>query len=218
MIYRKGWKEVILGDYIDIKHGYAFKSKYFTLKGQYLVLTPGNFYEGGGFKLRKEKDRFTSENYPNEYLLEKDDILVAMTEQVEGLIGSPILIPESGKYLHNQRLGLVQIKSSQVSKGFIYWLMRDSGFNRFLSGMASGTSIRHTSPSSIRAYKFKLPPLKEQKAIAEILSSLDDKINLLHRQNKTLEDMAQVLFRKWFVEGADETWERIPLGYRSKLS
>ena len=51
------------------------------------------------------------------------------------------------------------------------------------------------------------PAVPEQKAIAEVLSSLDDKIDLLHRQNKTLEDMAQTLFRQWFIKEADEGWE-----------
>jgi type I restriction enzyme S subunit len=63
----------------------------------------------------------------------------------------------------------------------------------------------------IRKYAFNLPPLPEQKAIAEVLSSLDDKIDLLHSQNKTLETMAQTLFRQWFVEEADESWEERPL-------
>lgn len=52
---------------------------------------------------------------------------------------------------------------------------------------------------------------QEQKAIAEVLSSLDDKIDLLHRQNKTLEQIAQTLFRQWFIEEADEGWEEIRL-------
>jgi len=52
-----------------------------------------------------------------------------------------------------------------------------------------------------------LPPLPEQHAIANILSSLDDKIDLLHRQNKTLESMAETLFRKWFIEEAKDDWE-----------
>jgi type I restriction enzyme S subunit len=55
------------------------------------------------------------------------------------------------------------------------------------------------------------PPLPEQKAIAEVLSSLDDKIDLLHRQNKTLEQMAETLFRQWFVEEAQEDWGAKPL-------
>lgn len=57
-----------------------------------------------------------------------------------------------------------------------------------------------------------IPPLPEQRAIASILSSLDDKIDLLHRQNQTLEAMAEALFRQWFVEEADEGWEEGTLG------
>ncbi len=57
-----------------------------------------------------------------------------------------------------------------------------------------------------------LPPLPEQKAIASVLSSLDDKIDLLHRQNQTLEQMAETLFRKWFIEDAKEDWEEVKLG------
>jgi type I restriction enzyme S subunit len=61
-----------------------------------------------------------------------------------------------------------------------------------------------------------LPPLPEQKSIAEVLSSIDDKIDLLHRQNKTLEEMAMTLFRKWFIEptkdGLPEGWEEVSLG------
>lgn len=52
-----------------------------------------------------------------------------------------------------------------------------------------------------------LPPLPEQKSIASILNSLDDKIDLLHRQNKTLEALAETLFRQWFVEEERKRWE-----------
>src|SRR5690625_1580060 len=60
--------------------------------------------------------------------------------------------------------------------------------------------------------KLLLPPLPEQRAIAAVLSSLDDKIDLLHRQNETLEAMAETLFREWFIEQADEDWEEGTLG------
>jgi type I restriction enzyme S subunit len=56
-----------------------------------------------------------------------------------------------------------------------------------------------------------LPDLPEQRAIASVLSSLDAKIDLLHRQNKTLEAMAETLFRQWFVEEAEEGWEEMRL-------
>jgi len=60
-------------------------------------------------------------------------------------------------------------------------------------------------------YTVNLPPLEEQKVIASILSSLDDKIDLLHRQNTTLEHMAETLFRQWFIEEAQEDWDECTL-------
>jgi len=65
--------------------------------------------------------------------------------------------------------------------------------------------------NALLSYKISLPPLPEQKAIAAVLSSLDDKIDLLHRQNQTLEAMAETLFRQWFVVEAQENWEEKPL-------
>lgn len=63
----------------------------------------------------------------------------------------------------------------------------------------------------IKRLEISLPPLEEQRAIAEVLSSLDDKIDLLHRQNQILEQMAETLFRQWFVENPNPDWEERPL-------
>jgi len=71
----------------------------------------------------------------------------------------------------------------------------------------TGSGQQNLNAQLIKAFEIPLPPLPEQKAIAAVLSSLDDKINLLHRQNQTLETMAETLFRQWFVEGAGEDWE-----------
>lgn len=73
--------------------------------------------------------------------------------------------------------------------------------------MDSGSAIPSTTREDFYDLDIKLPPLPEQLAIASILSSLDDKIDLLHRQNKTLEQLAETLFRQWFVEKANESWE-----------
>ncbi|MCB0704041.1 MAG: restriction endonuclease subunit S [Saprospiraceae bacterium] len=84
-------------------------------------------------------------------------------------------------------------------------------FRRELTSMASITTRASLNNSMLADLKILLPPLPEQKAIAEVLSSLDDKIDLLHRQNKTLEAMAETLFRQWFVEEAEDDWEEKPL-------
>ena len=213
----EGWREVKLGDFINIKHGYAFKGQYITDEvNNNILVTPGNFNIGGGFKSSKLK-YFIGET-PQDYILKDDDIIVTMTDLSKDgdTLGYSAKVPKSptGKmYLHNQRIGLLQFKSKGVNQDFIYWLMHTIDYHWFIVGAASGTSIRHTSPTAIKEYKFFLPPLPEQKAIAEVLSSLDYKIDLLHRQNKTIEDMAQTLFQKWFVKKKYEKWEGKPLWY-----
>lgn len=76
-----------------------------------------------------------------------------------------------------------------------------------LKNNSAGSATRFLTLSILRDIRVPLPPLPEQKAIASVLSSLDDKIDLLHRQNKTLEAMAETLFRQWFIE--DGTLEEI---------
>ncbi len=105
-----GWKEAKFSDLCSIKHGFAFKSEFFATEGDFVLLTPGNFYESGGYRDRGEKQKFYVGEIPQDFILNAGDLLVAMTEQAAGLLGSPILVPESGKFLHNQRLGLVTKK------------------------------------------------------------------------------------------------------------
>ena len=81
------WQEVALGDCFTIKHGRAFKSQYFGDSGEHIVLTPGNFHEPGGFRSRPGKDRFYAIEPPNDFVLRSGDLVIAMTEQGEGLAG-----------------------------------------------------------------------------------------------------------------------------------
>ncbi|EOR11228.1 restriction endonuclease subunit S [Acinetobacter tandoii] len=76
---------------------------------------------------------------------------------------------------------------------------------------ASGSTFPNVSKDQLNELEISYPSFPEQKAIASILSSLDDKIDLLHRQNKTLEAMAETLFRQWFIEEAKEDWEEVTL-------
>jgi len=92
---------------------------------------------------------------------------------------------------------------------FIYYLSRWEVVRNFAISNFEGTSGRQRVAKGVfDNLLLKLPPLTEQAAIAEVLSSLDDKIDLLHRQNQTLEQLAETLFRQWFIEEAEEGWER----------
>jgi len=106
------------------------------------------------------------------------------------------------------------IPKENVISEFLYYLLKNNV--EYLKSQASGTTFGELSKSTLKKLTFPLPPLPEQKAIAEVLSSIDDKIDLLHRQNKTLEEMAMTLFRQWFIEptrdGLPEGWEEVSLG------
>jgi len=103
--------------------------------------------------------------------------------------------------------------NNQVNVKFIYYTFLGGNFQTFIEGISTGTTIPNVPIKGIREYFFKLPPLPEQIAIASVLSSLDDKIDLLHRQNATLEKMAETLFRQWFVEEVKEEWKTDTLSF-----
>ena len=84
---------------------------------------------------------------------------------------------------------------------FVYYLARSPFFRNYAIGHMTGTSGRQRVPSdAVGMYEFPLPPLDEQRAIAHVLGTLDDKIELNRRMNETLEGMARALFRSWFVD------------------
>ena len=110
------WRNVTLEDLIDIRHGYAFKGKFIHDEPQgELLLTPGNFAIGGGFK--HDKFKYYEGPVEEEYVLQKGDLLVTMTDlsKQSDTLGYPALVPASRderRYLHNQRLGKVVPKGT----------------------------------------------------------------------------------------------------------
>jgi type I restriction enzyme S subunit len=91
---------------------------------------------------------------------------------------------------------------------YLYYLLKFSDLNQY----AEGSSHPLLTQSLLNSIDIVFcDNIDEQKAIAEVLSSLDDKIDLLTRQNKTLEDLAQAYFRKWFIEDASKEWEVVPI-------
>ncbi len=201
-----GWTPTRLGDLVEVKHGWPFKSEFFDpdLSGRPIVVGIGNFQYTGGFRFDSTAVKEYRDSYPKEFELSPGDILLVMTCQTAGgeILGIPGRVPNDGRlYLHNQRMGKVVIRNSErIHSDYLYWLFLWKEFNRELVTTASGTKILHTAPSRIEAFVFDLPPLSEQRTIAHILGALDDKIELNHRMNETLEAAARALFKSWFVD------------------
>lgn len=207
------WHKMMLGDAIRVKHGFAFKSQYFSESGEFVVLTPGNFNEEGGFRLRPSKDRFYTGEIPEDYVLNEGDLIVAMTEQGPGLLGSAALIPESGKYLHNQRLGLIQeIDNEFLDKYFLYYLFNTRPVRGQISSSATGTKVKHTAPERIYRVKIIVPTdVNQQRRIASILSAYDDLIENNRRRIQLLEQAARLLYKEWFVHLRFPGHERVKI-------
>ena len=193
------WTNARLGDFMRIEHGFAFKGEHFTDSGKHVVLTPGNFHEQGGFRARPDKDRFYAAAYPERYLLNEGDLIVAMTEQGEGLLGSAALVPEADKYLHNQRIGWVREKSGVADRRFFYYLFNTDYVREQIRNSSSGAKVRHTSPERMYAVKVRVPSKDTQVRIAAVLSAYDDLIANSQRRITLLEAMAEEIYREWFV-------------------
>lgn len=133
-----------MGELCHVKHGYPFDGSKFDTQGKYIVLTPGNFYEKGGFKRTIGKEKWYSDEFPKEYLCHKGDLIVAMTQQAEGLLGSTAIVPEEHLYLHNQRIGLVSHNAEIVDKLYLYYLFMTKSVRKQIADSASGTKIKHT--------------------------------------------------------------------------
>ena len=192
-----------LRDYIKIKHGFAFKGDHISTDDNGTVLvTPGNFSIGGGFK--EEKCKFFDGEYPADYVLKPDDLIVTMTDLSKSIdtLGYSALVPDSERtYLHNQRIGLVQIiDSSSLDKHFLYWFMRTSHYQKTIAATSSGSTVHHTSPDRIMDVEIELPELEKQRSVAVFLDSIELKINTNKEINKNLEQQAQAIFKSWFVD------------------
>ena len=200
-----------LGDYISIKHGFAFKGKGISIEDNGIVLvTPGNFAIGGGFK--EEKCKFFKGEYSSEYVLSPDDLIVTMTDLSKEMdtLGYSALVPLSNRtYLHNQRIGLISMNSEEIDKHYLYWFMRTKKYQRIIAGGASGTTIHHTSPNRICNVDVEFPNILTQKKIAGILDDIERKVKQNVEVNKNLLEQAQSIFTQEFL-----MLDRIPDGWQ----
>jgi len=104
------------------------------------------------------------------------------------------------------------VNEDSLNKHFLYRIISSDVFIDYTVKTAKGTKMPRGDKNAIKLFPINLPPLQEQKAIAKILTSFDDKIELLQEQNKTLETMAQTIFKEWF--GKYQIGDELPDGWR----
>lgn len=205
-----GWCVAKLGDLVDIRHGYAFKGEFFrdSPPGD-VLLTPGNFAIGGGFRANKLK--YYKGPMQDAFILAEGDLLVTMTDlsKAGDTLGYPLRVPASKngvRYLHNQRLGkLVLRPGGYVREDYLYHLLRMPAYRHRVVAGASGTTVKHTSPKRLQAVELQLPGETHQKAIASLLDGLDEKRLVNLRVAGTLAHIAEALLRAEFIDFERQT-------------
>ncbi len=196
-----GWKKRKLSSIFNIKHGYAFKSEFFSDDGEYLLLTPGNFFEKGGYRDRGKKQKYYIGDIPHEFILKKNSLLIAMTEQAPGLLGSSLIIPESNKFLHNQRLGLV-VPKEPIVNSYIFYLFNQKSIRQIIHSKATGTKVKHTSPTKLEAIEIGYPPKPLQNKFATIVQQVEETKKYYQKSldelNELFGSLSQRVFRGEF--------------------
>jgi len=121
----------------------------------------------------------------------------------KGTLGQTGLIPEDGeysKYLLSSNQMKLTVEPGVAHPLFVYYFVSSAASVNKILQDSEATGVPKTNVAYLKTFPITLPPLPEQKAIAHILGSLDDKIELNRRMNETLEGMAQALFKSWFVD------------------
>src|SRR5690625_1114071 len=199
----KDWKEIKLENLGEIITGKTPSRRNPEDWGnEMLFITPTDYggYRKFAYFSNRNLSRKGIKRLKNK-VLPKNSILVTCIGSQMGLV-----VMNKKKAITNQQINSIIPKSEIADHNFLYYTLK--GMQSRLRVLASGgTAVPILNKGDFEKIKILLPPLPEQRAIAAVLSSLDDKIDLLHRQNETLEAMAETLFREWFIEQADEDWE-----------
>lgn len=191
-----------LKELIKVTRGASLSGQYFEEEGDLIRLTLGNFdYANGGFKLNTSKDNlYYSGPVADNFILNEGDIITPMTEQTPGLLGSTARIPESGKYIQSQDVGLVTCDEEMIDKNFCYYLLPSEIVKKQLAAGAQQTKIRHTSPDKIEACTVFIPKPNEQRKIGQLLSTIDKLIDLKRKEIAMLELISKQIYDYWFVQ------------------
>lgn len=186
------WKEVLLTDVTEkIGDGLHGTPKY-DENGNYYFIN-GNNLNNGKILIKQDSKKVSSEEFEKyKKPLSEKTILLG----INGTIGN-LAFYNDEKCVLGKSACYINVNNN-VNKQFLYYNFLNRDFQIFLEGIATGTTIPNVPLKGLRDYSFRLPPLHEQTTIASILSSLDNKLDLLNCQNRTLEQLAETLFRSYF--------------------
>lgn len=194
----KNWKTYKLCEVANLFTGFPFDGQKYTKEGQRVVR--GDNITIGALRWDADKDKRWNETFSRakEFSLQEGDIVIGMDGSRVGRNRAQIKVSDLPLLLA-QRVACIRHNSQTLQK-FLYYQIFSNRFENYIKSVHTGTSIPHVSLKQIGDFSFQVPDLFTQQRITNILSALDDKIELNRRINENLEQQAQALFKSWFVD------------------
>ena len=199
----EGWVETNIGEVVDLAQGVAINAKTKSVlsdeKNGIPLLKINNL-------LNNTIDQYANPKLvPKQSIINKNDVIFTRTGQVGAVLFNKYGI------LHNNSFKV--IPKDEIYWKYLYWYLKSEKVYNYVQKVAAGSVQKDLNHSAFKTIEFKYPKdIDEQKSIAAILTSFDDKIELLQAQNKTLEELAQTLFKEWF--GKYKVGDELPDGWR----
>ncbi len=172
----------------------------------------------------QEPQEFIAENYYNEWMRrgipQKGDVIFT----TEAPLGEVARIKTDDKLAFAQRIIVLEPNTQQLNAGYLFYALQDIVLKNRIAARATGTTVIGIKAAELKKVEIDLPPLQQQEKIADILSSLDDKIELNNKINENLEQQAQAIFRSWFLDYLPFNsikpthWKFCTLGETTKMS
>lgn len=198
----KQTQRVNLDETATIITGYPFKSSGFTESDADIRLLRGDNVAQGFVRWGNAK-RWSKNNSEDveSYFLQEGDVILAMDRPwIEAGLKYAAINREDLPALLVQRVACIRGLPGVLDNGYLRYVIGSRAFTNYILAVQTGTAVPHISAKQIKQFEFELPPWNEQKRIARILGSLDEKIELNRRMNHTLEAIARALFKFWFVD------------------
>ncbi len=187
------WKTVKLEEVVDILGDGLHGTPKYSDDGEYYFINGNNL--DGKIIVNEKTKRVGLEQYLKYKKDLNDRTLLVSINGTLGKVaeygGEDIILGKSACYFNVKK---------DVNKKYIKYILLSDIFKHYIHNYSTGTTIKNLGLKQMRKFKFPLPNIEEQEKIAHILSSLDDKIELNNEMNKTLEEMAQSIFKRWFID------------------
>ncbi|MBR9872345.1 MAG: hypothetical protein GYB26_14515 [Gammaproteobacteria bacterium] len=199
---------VRLSEYAEIKPGFAFKSDRFTDKSSDIPLVKGDNVQQGYIDWTKAKF-WNSDDVDDyrDYLLEPGDIVVAMDRPwVNAGLKWAFIKAHDPKCLLVQRVARLRAKRG-LSQGFLRYLVSSKYFASYIEPIVTGVNVPHISGKQIGDFRIPLPEIDIQQKVAALLATYDDLIENNKRRITLLENMAEEIYREWFVRFRFPGWQ-----------